>query len=145
MEFSKMVGGPPPSPFPPEPEFFDGRTKDQVYRNRSMYDIQRVTADELDASCPICGGDHAPESHMTGATGMVDKRKAYDLPMSWGDQEGVTYPPNKYGASNWAEALHDNPIPQTPNFVRQVMGLEETNPDPVVTRPRTERDTFGFN
>lgn len=34
---------------------------------------------------------------------------------------------------------------QATAFTNQVMGLEATNPDPVVTRPRTERDTFGFN
>jgi len=137
---------------------FDGVGQGDVYRNRSMYDIQSVTADQLqkgqlDYPCPICGGDHAPESHRT----PLDVRKAYDLPMSWGDQEGVTYPPNKYGASNWVEALHDNPIPQTPRmtlesedrlgsrFTQQVMGLEETDPDPVVTRPKTEQSTLGFN
>ena len=31
------------------------------------------------------------------------------------------------------------------SFVDQVMGLEATNPDPVVTRPKTESSSFGFN
>ena len=31
------------------------------------------------------------------------------------------------------------------SFVDQVMGLEATNPDPVVTQPKTEQSTFGLN
>ena len=34
---------------------------------------------------------------------------------------------------------------QAKSFVDQVMGLEATNPDPVVTQPKTEQSTFGLN
>jgi len=34
---------------------------------------------------------------------------------------------------------------QAAEFTKQVMGLEATNPDPVVTQPKTEQSTFGLN